>query len=135
MAGACAAALELPSELAQCQRLGVYELGGRSFSFSVLERGGEAGWSVAGARRQLALGSEAFDDAVIDHLVGGFRDEHSIDLSSDHLALQRLHEATEAAKLELCKEAVASISLPSSQPTRPDRNTSSTLSRAPSLNS
>lgn len=112
VAGACAAALELPSELAQCQRLGVYELGGRSFSFSVLERGGEAGWSVAGARRQLALGSEAFDDAVIDHLVGGFRDEHSIDLSSDHLALQRLHEATEAAKLELCKEAVASISLP-----------------------
>lgn len=137
VAGACAASLEL-SELAQCQKLGVYELGGRSFSFSVLQRNGGGGgadaaaeWEVVTAQREVLLGSEAFDAAVVEHLVDGFQQEQGIDLSADHLALQRLHEATESAKLELCKEAAASISLPfiTADATGP-KHLETTLSRA-----
>ena len=115
VSGACAAALELP-EIEQCTTLGVYALNGRSFSFSILERGGggeeHPGWDVRGARRQALLGGENFDVAVVEHLVSSFLEEHGIDLRHDHLALQRLHEAAEGAKLELCKEKEASISLP-----------------------
>ena len=66
----------------------------------------------AAARRQALLGAEDFDVSVVDHLVSGFQADHGIDLSGDHLALQRLHEAAETAKLELCKESAVAISLP-----------------------
>ena len=124
VAGACAAALEV-EELANVRTLGVYELGGRGFSFSVLERDGSsgsggdgdgdgsgAGWAVRSAERRPLLGSELFDGAVVDWLVSSFLDEHGLDLGKDHLALQRLHEAAEASKLELCSAPQASISLP-----------------------
>ena len=95
-----AAASEL-GELAAVERLGVYFLGGRSFDFSVVRRtaGGGAGggdeggdvpleWSVEVSRWAPLLGGEGIDEALVDHLVGGFKREHGIDLSRDHLALQ-----------------------------------------------
>ena len=121
VAGACAAADELP-QLGGARKIGVYDLGGASFSFSVLERTdggahglgevGDVGWRVLGASRRPLLGGEGFDVAIVDHLVSSFRQEHSIDLSVDHLALQRLHEAAETAKLELSTAHQAAISLP-----------------------
>lgn len=113
VAGACAASLELPT-MTDVANLGVYELGGRGFSFSVLERSSASspGWSVRAARRHTLLGSESFDLAIVDWLAASFQAEHGIDLSKDHLALQRLHEAAESAKLELCSAPQASVSLP-----------------------
>ena len=58
---------------------------------------------VSGARSP-SLGGEAFDHAIVSHLVSGFKEEHTIDLASDHLALQRLHEAAEAAKVITCED-------------------------------
>lgn len=133
VAAALAAELEIGS-LASARRLGVYDLGGRSFSFSVLERqggsaaagergsgaaaeeageGSVAGWSVLAARRRTLLGGESFDDALVESLVEGFKEEHGIDLTHDPLALQRLHEAAEGAKVELSSSSgMAAISLP-----------------------
>ena len=68
VAGACAASLELPT-MTDVANLGVYELGGRGFSFSVLERSNASspGWSVRAARRHTLLGSESFDLAIVDY--------------------------------------------------------------------
>ena len=110
-----AAATEL-SDLDSCRTLGVYDLGGGAFSFSVLTRP-SAGtdhneWSVAGASKVPLLGGELFDAAIVEDLVKGFESEHGINLSNDHLALQRLYEAAENAKLELATAHQADISLP-----------------------
>ena len=127
LAAARAAEHELPAALADARTLGVYDLGARAFSFGVLRRadgadgggggfdgggGGGGGWEVAAARREALLGSEALDDALVDHLVDTFRDAEGIDLTADHLALQRLHEAAELAKGELCAAPSARVSLP-----------------------
>jgi len=119
VAGAYAAERELEASVGpEVRRLGVYALGGKAFSFSVLERtatetgSAEAGWRVLAAQRTPLLGGERFDEAVVEYLVTSFEEEHGIDLSRDHLALQRLHEAAEAAKLELSSALSASISLP-----------------------
>jgi molecular chaperone DnaK len=113
VAVARAAELELANELSRAKTIGVYELGGQSFSFSVLSRSAvSAGWAVRGAERLPLLGSEKMNLALVDDLVKDFQAEHGIDLAADHLALQRLHEAAEAATLELCSAPSASISLP-----------------------
>jgi len=119
VAGAYAVERELEASVGpEVRRLGVYALGGKAFSFSVLERtatetgSAEAGWRVLAAQRTPLLGGERFDEAVVEYLVTSFEEEHGIDLSRDHLALQRLHEAAEAAKLELSSALSASISLP-----------------------
>jgi len=118
VAAAIAALRHLP-EVAAARTLGVYALGGRSFSFSVLRRA-EAGaaappqpeWQVVAARDERLLGSEAFDEAVVAHLIQTFHATDGIDLSSDNLAMHRLHEAAERAKSELCSEGSTKISLP-----------------------
>lgn len=117
IAGAYAAEHELGGSLTHVHRLGVYALGGKAFSFSILERSAEqgsaaAGWNVLAARRSLLLGGECFDEAIVEFLISDFHAEHGIDLSHDHLALQRLHEAAEAAKVELSSAVSCSISLP-----------------------
>jgi len=126
VAAALSAELEIGAALESVTRLGVYDLGGQVFSFSILERiesapltdadvapAVSAGWAVLGARRQSLLGSEQFDDAIVRWLVRGFEEEHGLDLSADYLALQRLYEAAESAKLELSSSGgVAAISLP-----------------------
>ena len=140
VAGACAARAELP-ELGSARTIGVYDLGGAAFSFSVLTQsaGGagvgdassEGGWRVLGAARRPAVGGESFDAAIVRHLVEAFHTAEGIDLSADHLALQRLHEAAEAAKLELAVDKQAAISLPfiTADASGP-KHLESTLSRA-----
>jgi len=120
IAGACAAEHELKESLTPVRRLGVYALGGKAFSFSVLERAVVGahngatlhGWSVLAAQRSLLIGAERFDEAIVDFLVAGFKEEHGIDLTRDHLALQRLHEAAETAKVALTAAVTSTISLP-----------------------
>jgi len=118
IAGAKAAESELGESLVHVRRLGVYQLGGKAFSFSVLGRTPDGvgsdnlGWEVLAARRTPLISGERFDGAVVDFLIAAFKDEHAIDLSHDHLALQRLHEAAEITKVELGSAVSSSISLP-----------------------
>jgi molecular chaperone DnaK len=117
VAAAAAAESELGAEMARVDTLGVYSLGGRGFSFTVLERreadeGAAVGWGIAAARRVDGGGLEAIDSLLVESLVAEFAREETIDLSQDHLALARLHDAAESAKLELCSAGAASISLP-----------------------
>lgn len=118
VAAVIGAGRELP-EVAAMRTLGVYALGGRSFSFSVLRRldaadapPPQSGWEVVAARGERLLGSEAFDDAVVAHLIESFHANEGIDLTTDNLAMHRLHEAAERAKSELCSEGASKISLP-----------------------
>ena len=121
-AATAAEAGELSSELAGAATIGVYSLGGRSFSFSVLRRAAEGstatagalqpGWEVVAAESERLLGSEAFDELVVAELVSDFKASEGIDLSSDNLAMGRLHEAAEHAKAELCSSGSSRISLP-----------------------
>ena len=116
VACARAADVELAAEMAPVSKLGVFALGGSRFSFSLLGRrppaDGEAAWAVLAARALPRAGSESLDAALVDHLADGFASEHEIDLRADHLALHRLHDAAEAAMLELCVAPSASVSLP-----------------------
>ena len=100
--------------------LGVLEMSGLSSSLTVLAKrpeGAEGGgggwvWEVAASHRQHGVGGESLDGALVEHLVRDFREAHGIDLSADHLALVRLHEAAEAAILALCSSPSVPVSLP-----------------------
>ena len=103
-------------EVRRARSLGVYCLDGGAFSFSVLKRReGHSGidtWELLAARRSSAFGSDQIDELVVSHLVERFEEQEKIDLSKDHLALQRLHDAAESVKSELCSALDASVSLP-----------------------
>ncbi|GAA3449305.1 molecular chaperone DnaK [Dactylosporangium matsuzakiense] len=89
----------------------VFDLGGGTFDVSVLElaEGVVEVKSTAGDNR---LGGDDWDERVIDHLVKTFRGQHGIDLSADKMAMQRLREAAEKAKIELSAATTTSINLP-----------------------
>ena len=72
----------------------------------------EPEWEVVAARHERLLGGEALDEIVVSHLITAFHGSEGIDLSSDNLAMHRLHEAAERAKAELCSEGSSKISLP-----------------------
>ena len=76
------------------------------------QNGPAIGWDIVAARHQALLGGEAIDDAIVSHLALAFQKQHGIDLTRDHLALQRLHEAAEGAKLDLASNFSSGISLP-----------------------
>ncbi|MDR7280150.1 molecular chaperone DnaK [Catenuloplanes atrovinosus] len=89
----------------------VFDLGGGTFDVSLLELG-EGVIEVKSTSGDNHLGGDDWDQRIIDHLVKTFRGEHGIDLGQDKMALQRLKEAAEKAKIELSAATTTSINLP-----------------------
>ncbi|SCG71564.1 MULTISPECIES: molecular chaperone DnaK [Micromonospora] len=89
----------------------VFDLGGGTFDVSLLELA-EGVVEVKSTSGDNQLGGDDWDQRVIDHLVKTFRGEHGIDLAQDKMALQRLREAAEKAKIELSAAATTNINLP-----------------------
>lgn len=89
----------------------VYDLGGGTFDVSVLEIG-DGVFEVKSTNGDTFLGGEDFDNRVIDYLADEFKKEQGIDLRSDKLALQRLKEAAEKAKIELSSSSSTEVNLP-----------------------
>src|SRR5882724_7971367 len=93
------------------QTILVFDLGGGTFDVSLLEIG-DGVIEVKSTSGDNHLGGDDWDQRIIDHLVKTFRGEHGIDLGSDKMALQRLREAAEKAKIELSAATTTSINLP-----------------------
>lgn len=91
--------------------IAVYDLGGGTFDVSILEIG-DGVFEVKATNGDTFLGGEDFDNAVLNYLVTEFKKESGIDLSKDNLALQRLREAAEKAKIELSSTQQTDINLP-----------------------
>ncbi len=89
----------------------VYDLGGGTFDVSVLEIG-DGVFEVKSTNGDTFLGGEDFDDRIIHYLADEFKKEQSIDLRNDKLALQRLKEAAEKAKIELSSSQSTDVNLP-----------------------
>ncbi len=93
------------------KKIAVYDLGGGTFDVSILEIG-DGVFEVKSTNGDTFLGGEDFDDTIVDYLVSEFKKDNGIDLKSDKLALQRLKEAAEKAKIELSSAAQTEINLP-----------------------
>ncbi|MBF0584457.1 MAG: molecular chaperone DnaK [Magnetococcales bacterium] len=91
--------------------IAVYDLGGGTFDVSILEIGGGV-FEVKATNGDTFLGGEDFDKAIMDHLADTFQNEHGINLRKDTMALQRLKEAAEKAKIELSSSMQTEINLP-----------------------
>ncbi len=89
----------------------VFDLGGGTFDVSILEIG-DGVFEVKATHGDTQLGGDDWDQRVIDWLVGQFRAAHGVDLASDNMALQRLKEAAEKAKIELSQVQQTQINLP-----------------------
>ena len=92
-------------------KIAVFDLGGGTFDISILEFGGGV-FEVLSTNGDTHLGGDDFDQVIIDWLVSGFKAEEGIDLSKDPMALQRLKEAAEKAKIELSSTTSTEINLP-----------------------
>ncbi len=106
-----AAALAYGLDKTQSGIVAVYDLGGGTFDISVLEIG-DGVFEVRATNGDTFLGGEDFDKRIIDYLADEFRKEQGIDLRKDKLALQRLKEAAEKAKIELSSSMETEINLP-----------------------
>tara|TARA_B100001175_G_scaffold317705_1_gene335846 strand:- start:3616 stop:5550 length:1935 start_codon:yes stop_codon:yes gene_type:complete len=93
------------------QKIAVYDLGGGTFDVSILEIG-DGVFEVKSTNGDTFLGGEDFDDTIVDYLVSEFKKDSGIDLTTDKLALQRLKEAAEKAKIELSSATQTEINLP-----------------------
>ncbi|MFH2073647.1 MAG: molecular chaperone DnaK [Actinomycetota bacterium] len=93
------------------QTILVFDLGGGTFDVSVLEIG-EGVFEVKSTSGNTSLGGDDFDQRVIDWMVTQFKNDHGVDLSSDPMALQRLKESAEKAKIELSQVTETEINLP-----------------------
>jgi len=93
------------------ETIAVFDLGGGTFDVSVLEISGGV-FEVKSTNGDTFLGGEDFDIVLLNHLISSFKSETGIDLSSDRLAVQRLREAAEKAKIELSSTIKTEISLP-----------------------
>ena len=96
------------------RKIAVYDLGGGTFDISIIEiSGGEdKQFEVLSTNGDTFLGGEDFDQRIIDHLISEFKKETGIDLSKDTMALQRLKEGAEKAKIELSSSAQTDINMP-----------------------
>ena len=97
------------------RKIAVYDLGGGTFDVSIIEIAdvdGEKQFEVLSTNGDTFLGGEDFDQRIIDYIIGEFKKEQGVDLSKDVLALQRLKEAAEKAKIELSNSAQTDINLP-----------------------
>jgi molecular chaperone DnaK len=106
-----AAALAYGMDKKHTGTIAVYDLGGGTFDISVLELG-DGVFEVKSTNGDTFLGGEDFDQRVIDYLADEFKREQGIDLRKDKLALQRLKEAAEKAKIELSSSKETEINLP-----------------------
>ena len=93
------------------KKIAVYDLGGGTFDVSILELG-DGVFEVKSTNGDTFLGGEDFDNAIVNYLLTEFKKESGIDLKSDKLALQRLKEAAEKAKIELSSATQTEINLP-----------------------
>jgi molecular chaperone DnaK len=97
------------------RKIAVYDLGGGTFDVSIIEIAdvdGEMQFEVLSTNGDTFLGGEDFDQRVIDYIISEFKKEQGVDLGKDVLALQRLKEAAEKAKIELSSSAQTDINLP-----------------------
>jgi len=106
-----AASLAYGLEKTEDHYIAVYDLGGGTFDISILELG-EGTFQVRSTNGNTFLGGDDFDQRLMDYLVDAFRKEQAIDLSQDRMALQRLKEAAERAKVELSTTQSTEITLP-----------------------
>ncbi len=106
-----AASLAYGLDKKQNKKIAVYDLGGGTFDVSILELG-DGVFEVKSTNGDTFLGGEDFDNAVVDYLISEFKKDNGIDLKSDKLALQRLKEAAEKAKIELSAAEQTDINLP-----------------------
>ena len=93
------------------KKIAVYDLGGGTFDVSILEIG-DGVFEVKSTNGDTFLGGEDFDNTIVDYLVNEFKKENGIDLRTDKLALQRLKEAAEKAKIELSSATQTEVNLP-----------------------
>ena len=93
------------------KKIAVYDLGGGTFDVSILELG-DGVFEVKSTNGDTFLGGEDFDNTIVEYLLSEFKKENGIDLKSDKLALQRLKESAEKAKIELSSAAQTEINLP-----------------------
>ncbi len=93
------------------KKIAVYDLGGGTFDVSILELG-DGVFEVKSTNGDTFLGGEDFDNTIVEYLLNEFKKENGIDLKSDKLALQRLKEAAEKAKIELSSATQTEINLP-----------------------
>src|SRR5438270_3405216 len=97
------------------RKIAVYDLGGGTFDISIIEIAdvdGEMQFEVLSTNGDTFLGGEDFDQRIIDYIIAEFKKEQGVDLSKDVLALQRLKEAAEKAKIELSNSTQTDINLP-----------------------
>src|SRR5690606_21762564 len=97
------------------RKIAVYDLGGGTFDISIIEIAdvdGEMQFEVLSTNGDTFLGGEDFDQRIIDYIIDEFKKESGADLSKDVLALQRLKEAAEKAKIELSSTQQTEINLP-----------------------
>jgi len=97
------------------KKLAVYDLGGGTFDISIIEMediDGEKHFEVLSTNGDTFLGGEDFDQKIINHLVDEFKKDQGVDLKNDPLALQRLKEAAEKAKIELSSSEQTQVNLP-----------------------
>ncbi|MBC7342163.1 MAG: molecular chaperone DnaK [Clostridia bacterium] len=106
-----AAALAYGLDKGEDQTILVYDLGGGTFDVSILELG-EGVFEVKATSGNNHLGGDDFDQRIIDWMVAEFKKEHGIDLSKDRVAMQRLKDAAEKAKIELSGVTTTNINLP-----------------------
>ncbi len=106
-----AASLAYGLDKKQNKKIAVYDLGGGTFDVSILELG-DGVFEVKSTNGDTFLGGEDFDNSVVEYLISEFKKDSGIDLKSDKLALQRLKEAAEKAKIELSAAEQTDINLP-----------------------
>jgi len=106
-----AAALAYGLDKKNGQKIAVYDLGGGTFDVSILEIG-DGVFEVKSTNGDTFLGGEDFDDEIVNYLIDEFKKDNGIDLRNDKLALQRLKEAAEKAKIELSSATQTEINLP-----------------------
>src|SRR6201989_31302 len=97
------------------RKIAVYDLGGGTFDISIIEIAdvdGEMQFEVLSTNGDTFLGGEDFDQRIIDYIVAEFKKEQGVDLTKDVLALQRLKEAAEKAKIELSSQTQTDVNLP-----------------------
>ena len=106
-----AAALAYGLDKKNAKTVAVYDLGGGTFDISILELG-DGVFEVKSTNGDTTLGGEDFDSTIVDYLASEFKKDNAIDLKQDKLALQRLREAAEKAKVELSSSTQTEINLP-----------------------
>jgi len=112
---AAALAFGLDKQMKKDAKIAVYDLGGGTFDISIIEIAdveGEKQFEVLSTNGDTFLGGEDFDQRLIDYIVTEFKKEQGVDLAKDVLALQRLKEAAEKAKIELSSSQQTEVNLP-----------------------